>query len=199
MAIGSLKMSLPGSSSAELRRLHNISQSIENMDAILEKCSLMNTVDQKLEKLKIEPLNLNEFLKEIIQQQPENNRFKLIKFDDLVIQSDRNLLKIAVNNILENALKYSVSESVILVELLTVQADSKAPKVEIVVTNKINELWAPDPSLLFSRFYRHPLALKTTGSGLGLYLVDEICRLLGGAVRYTRTLDSVKFHIEVSA
>ena len=199
MAIGSLKMSLPGSSSAELRRLHNISQSIENMDAILEKCSLMNTVDQKLEKLKIEPFNLNEFLKEIIQQQPESKRLKLIKFDDLVIQSDRNLLKIAVNNILENALKYSVSESFILVELLTVQADGKAPKVEIVVTNKINEAWAPDPMLLFSRFYRHPLALKTTGSGLGLYLVDEICRLLGGAVRYTRTLDAVKFHIEVSA
>ena len=199
MAIGSLKMSLPDSSSAELRRLHNISQSIENMDAIIEKCSLMNTVDQKLEKIKIEPFNLNGFLQELIQQQASSQRFKLINFDGLVIQSDRNLLKVAVNNILENADKYSVDGSVVLVQVLKIDEASNANKFEIVVTNKINEAWAPDPDLLFNRFYRHPLALQTAGSGLGLYLVEEICRLLGGAVRYTRTPDSVKFHIEVSA
>jgi len=199
MAIGSLKMSFPDSSSAEIRRLHNISQSIENMDAVIEKCRLMNAVDQQLEQLKIAPLSLKNFLNEVIQQQAESNRFKLINFDDLVIQSDRNLLKIALNNILENAAKYSLDGSVVLLEVLKLEAASDAPKFEIVVTNKINEAWAPDPDLLFNRFYRHPLALQTAGSGLGLYLVGEICRLLGGAARYTRTPDSVKFHIQVSA
>ena len=199
LAIGSLKMSLPATSSAELRRLHNISQAIDNMDAIIEKCSLMNTVDQKIQKLKIENLNLGDFLKQIIQQQAANHRFQLVAFHEASITTDKNLLMVAVNNIMENAVKYSVAESDIQVEVFKLDSLGSTPKYEIVVTNKIHEEWAPDPDLIFNRFYRHPLALQVTGSGLGLYLVDETCRLLGGAVRFSRAADSVKFHIEVPA
>jgi signal transduction histidine kinase len=169
------------------------------MDAIIEKCRLMNTFDQKIKKLTFAPLNLNEFMKDVIQRQAENHLFRLVNFDDWVIQSDRNLLTVAICNILENALKYSVSGSLILVEVLQVAVASNSHKFEIVVTNKIDEDMAPDPELLFNRFYRHSLARQTAGSGLGLYLVDEICRLLGGSIRYSHTTGSVKFHIEIPA
>jgi len=198
MAIGSLKMSLSDTSSAENRRLHNISQSIESMDTILEKCSLMNTVDQEDKKITLTNVNLVNFLKGVIQEQPDKNRLKLIESGELKIQTDTNLLKIVVENILENALKYSLIDSVILIEVLKTETTNSPDKFEIVVTNKIDDEWAPDPSQLFNRFYRHPLARQTAGSGLGLYLVKEICRLLGGSIRYTRTTGSVKFHIEVS-
>lgn len=198
MAIGSLKMSLSDTSSAENRRLHNISQSIESMDTILEKCSLMNTVDQEVKKITLTNVNLVNFLKDVIQQQPGKHRLKLIESGALIIQTDTNLLKIVVENILENALKYSLIDSVILIEVLKTETTNSPDKFEIVVTNKIDDEWAPDPSQLFNRFYRHPLARQTAGSGLGLYLVKEICRLLGGSIRYTRTTGSVKFHIEVS-
>jgi signal transduction histidine kinase len=199
LAIGSLKMSLPETSNAEHRRLHNISQSIENMDAIIKKCSLMNTVDQKIQNLELEDLKLGAFLKKIIEQEASSQRFKLIDFPEAIIKTDKNLLMVAIKNILENAVKYSVADSDILVEVLKTGLPGGTFRYEIVATNKIHEEWAPDPDLIFNRFYRHPLALQMTGSGLGLYLVDEICRLLGGSVKFNRTADSVKFHIELPA
>jgi signal transduction histidine kinase len=46
---------------------------------------------------------------------------------------------------------------------------------------------------LFKKYYRADSARRHSGSGLGLYLVANFVRLLGGAVRYERQELSVRF------
>jgi signal transduction histidine kinase len=53
----------------------------------------------------------------------------------------------------------------------------------------------PDDEQLFKKYYRADGARRHSGSGLGLYLVANFVRLLGGAVRYERQELSVRFTV----
>jgi signal transduction histidine kinase len=51
----------------------------------------------------------------------------------------------------------------------------------------------PDADQLFSKYYRSQNAHRVTGSGLGLYLVDQFTRMLGGTVHYQPVHGKVRF------
>ena len=53
----------------------------------------------------------------------------------------------------------------------------------------------PDQKELFKKYYRADSARKHSGSGLGLYLVANFMRLLGGEVRYEPLENSVRFSV----
>ena len=65
--------------------------------------------------------------------------------------------------------------------------------VQIVIENKpAYDDW-PDADQLFSKYYRSQNAHRVTGSGLGLYLVDQFTRMLGGTVHYQPVHGKVRF------
>ena len=49
---------------------------------------------------------------------------------------------------------------------------------------------------MFKKYYRSPLASYKTGSGLGLYIVQELARLLGANVVYVSDTELIRFRIE---
>ena len=53
----------------------------------------------------------------------------------------------------------------------------------------------PDPRQVFKKYYRSPGAHSKTGSGLGLYLVHNVARQLGGWVRYVPNDSCVRFEL----
>lgn len=65
--------------------------------------------------------------------------------------------------------------------------------VEIRVTNEPGEAGWPDPDRVFRKYYRSPGARRGSGSGLGLYLVAGLARMLGGAAEYRPTSAQVQF------
>lgn len=91
--------------------------------------------------------------------------------DDLAITGDTLLLQIMINNLLENAIKYSPKESTISFKL--------RKQTHAVVLNIIDEgPGIPDleKKKIFDRFYRigNESVRKTKGTGLGLYLCKKI-------------------------
>jgi signal transduction histidine kinase len=87
-------------------------------------------------------------------------------------------LRIAVFNLLDNAIKYSQDRKDIAVELLTPNIDTVLLRVrDEGVGIPRNEL-----KRIFKRFYRasNPKAAHVKGTGLGLFIVRSIARRYGG-------------------
>ena len=190
MASGSLSHDLAKLGITENRRLENIKRSVANMDRIIERCVLMNAVDQQAQNFYKETVGLHALLGRCLAQFDQTDRLHLSMDAALIIKTDEQLLEIAICNLIGNAIKYSPPNSPIKI---TVQQENQ--RVIIGIANQIKSELAPDESALFKRFYRHPLAHEISGSGLGLYLTRGLCQLLGATVSYKRSDLLVEFTI----
>jgi two-component system, OmpR family, sensor histidine kinase CiaH len=92
---------------------------------------------------------------------------------DIDMEGDALLLELAVNNLIENACKYSPKESPIRIRL------ARSPKEVVLKIKDLGE-GIPDSekALIFRKFYRvgREETRKTKGTGLGLYLSRAIIR-----------------------
>jgi two-component system OmpR family sensor kinase len=93
------------------------------------------------------------------------------------VTGDRDLLGLAVYNLVENALKYTSAKDSIEVRALE---DGKAIVVEVADSG--GGIASEDLSKIFEELYRGSNARNTEGSGLGLALVNRIISLHGGQI-----------------
>lgn len=103
------------------------------------------------------------------------------RFEQPVIYTDADpiVLRLAIRNLLENALKYSPSNTSILFELVT---DEEKLAFVIRVTNEII-----DPSMLNADIFqlnRRGVDSNYEGSGLGLYIVRKVAEMHKGDLGY---------------
>ena len=91
------------------------------------------------------------------------------------VRGDRDLLGLAVYNLVENALKYTSPNDSVEVRALE---DGKAVVVEVADSGA--GIAADDLSKIFEELYRGANARSTEGSGLGLAMVNRIVLLHGG-------------------
>jgi two-component system sensor histidine kinase KdpD len=93
-------------------------------------------------------------------------------------QADPQLFRLALNQLLDNACKYSSPGAVIRVVL---QHDREGFAVE--VSNSGSSIPASEQHHIFERFYRGPETKRhTAGSGLGLYVARKIALAHGGSL-----------------
>ncbi len=132
-----------------------------------------------------EELELTALLKDCIQQ--FKNRYPDRVFnqeieDDADIKGDALLLQMLINNLLENACKYSPKELPIVIIL-------EKTISEVVLQIKDEGAGIPDSEKdkIFSKFYRigSETTRKTKGTGLGLYLCRKIARDHNGDIMVT--------------
>jgi PAS domain S-box-containing protein len=92
---------------------------------------------------------------------------------------DRSEMKLAIVNLLENAIKYSYPDTPIFIEL---KASGK--KLELTIKDTGVGISAEDIDRIFDKFTRVDNELSDTvnGSGLGLYLVNKIVKLHKGTI-----------------
>lgn len=132
----------------------------------------------------LEYFNLSSFLTEIINRirnKYPNIQFELRKPDsDLNIKADKAGITSVVVNLLENAVKYS----------------SNDPKISSVLRKNDDTIWIEvadngigipekEKSKIFERFYRvgNEDTRKTKGTGLGLYIVNQIVLAHKGIIK----------------
>lgn len=95
----------------------------------------------------------------------------------LSLPADRDLLFQAVSNLLDNAVKYSRSDSVIRITL-NVEDD----RARLVIANEGLPLQGTEVEQLTERFFRGAAASRLPGHGLGLTLVAAIVQRHEGAL-----------------
>jgi len=98
--------------------------------------------------------------------------------DNAIVLGDSEELKAAVWNLLDNAVKYSQDEVKIRVELEELHDN----KVAVRVTDSGVGISPAELKRIFKRFYRIPatVAVRTKGSGLGLFIVRSVAKKHGG-------------------
>jgi signal transduction histidine kinase len=96
------------------------------------------------------------------------------------LMTDELLLRRTVDNLLSNAIKYTPSGGTI-----RLSAAARNNGIEIAITDSGIGLTDEEQAKLFERFFRsnRPEARKERGTGLGLALVQESVRRLGGVVK----------------
>jgi signal transduction histidine kinase len=96
----------------------------------------------------------------------------------VMIHSDGKKLYRVLQNVLDNALKYSLQGTRIHVEL-----DVRDNKVALTVKNTANYEMDFTSEEILQRFYRGDKSRSTDGSGLGLSIAESFTRVCGGQFR----------------
>jgi signal transduction histidine kinase len=137
------------------------------------------------EFLRLEPVALDSFTMEILRRwrPTANRRWQVGRLDKATVQADRERLSLAVDALLENAVRHTADDDVIK---LSVVAGPAGPPVRVIVADGGQGI---PPELLrriFDRFRSgdggHP-----RGTGLGLALVRAVARAHGGEVEVHST------------
>ena len=99
--------------------------------------------------------------------------------EKLIINSDKNILKNCISNLLTNACKYSSEEDEIK---LTIQKEKD--QLSISICDEGIGIPEKDQPLLFSRFHRAGNVTNIEGTGLGLNIVKRYMDVLGGTISF---------------
>ena len=102
--------------------------------------------------------------------------------ESIYIIGEELLLQMLVNNLIENALKYSPKESPVKISL-----DEKNRKIELHVKDEGIGVTDEEKKKIFEKFYRtgNENTRKTKGTGLGLYLCRKILEDHNGYISMT--------------
>jgi K+-sensing histidine kinase KdpD len=117
--------------------------------------------------------------------------------EDCFTGGDRLLWKLAINNLLENAVKYSPPESTITLEIVRNEED-----ILLSVADEGFGISDDEKTKVFKKFYRvgNENSRKTKGTGLGLYLTSKIIQQYKGSISVRdNTPAGTVFEITVAA
>ena len=187
LAIGSL-----GPASAMRARGY---RAIDSMRAIIRRCSLSSEIEADALTLQHNPVDIQDLLQELCSQLPADANILLNTAADLPdCKTDRQLLRVILSNLLDNAINYRAPASAIEVSA-SPQSRGLVAGMQMSVRNAPGEAGAPDPQQVFKKFWRGPGATRCAGSGLGLYLSCLIAQRLGGELRYRPENSNVRFEL----
>ncbi|MBP7654624.1 hybrid sensor histidine kinase/response regulator [Candidatus Dependentiae bacterium] len=115
--------------------------------------------------------------------------------DNYIINSDPELLKVVLNNLFSNAIKYSDEKGEIIYNIF-----SSGDKLYFEIQNSSAGLRTDEIQQLFNKFgrLRNNITLKQKGTGLGLYNSKEIMKILGGSIMCESKQDEyVRFVVDI--
>lgn len=170
-------------------RLDNINQSIDGINAVMERCRQVDKLEQgnwPAEKVELDVVALT---KDCISALAHNTRIQANMPEHLSATQEATLLRTMVTNLLDNALAYSALESVVSLRLHETNTPSGRHFV-LTVRNTVGKPGLPDPERVFTKYYRAEKSHQRTGSGLGLFLVQSLAQSIQGQAQYRVELDA---------
>ncbi|MEO8763968.1 MAG: ATP-binding protein [Ginsengibacter sp.] len=106
-----------------------------------------------------------------------NRKIEINLPEEAFISADLLLLTLAVNNLLDNAIKYSGKEDIVL---LTMFQTSKETKLQVI--DEGPGIPPGDREKIFEKYYRGNMR-QQKGTGLGLYLTRKIVQEHNGTIK----------------
>ena len=135
--------------------------------------------------LRLEPVALDEFALEAIERWrlTAQRRWKLGQLDAVTVLADRERLGLAVDALLENAVKFTSADDVIELSVVSDPGDGDLPSgARLGVSDTGRGIPAEELPHVFDRFRTGNGDRRTRGTGLGLALVRAVARAHGGSV-----------------
>ena len=178
--------------SEKLNRL--ASTAVSNMKEVISRCHQESKIASNAIHLSLEFTDLNTLIRKAIEQRIEAPQIEYTFEDIDQINCDPKFLGIAVNNLLDNAIKYGKKDSKIKIEL---REDQATQMLHIAFTNDIGPAGTPNEEKLFEKHYRSPAAHNETGSGLGLHISKKLVKMHSGDISYETHDGQIVFRINL--
>ncbi len=140
----------------------------DDINSLVQKMLNLSKLDSYAMTLNKTEFSLPELLREAVDSLPKLKNGKKITLKtegDGEITADRELIKTAVQNLIENAVKYSLPES----EIIITQSGktlSISNECEPLNKSELKQIWQP--------YYRADKTRRKNGNGLGLSIVKSI-------------------------
>ena len=177
--------------SPDVTRLNNINRSLDDLNFIIDRCVQADQLEQSDMPPSKTSVKLKTLLAEIGQIQ-DHERITLSGVAEAMIFTDYPYARIILINLLTNALKYSPPGSPVHLDIQA-HAESDRQALNFRISNTVGAAGKPDPSKVFTRYYRAEGAKKVVGAGLGLWLASAIASKLGTQLRCSTEEASVHF------
>jgi signal transduction histidine kinase len=165
---------------------------VDRINNLVDQLLLLTRFENQRKSLKNENFSLNQIIEEVLirfQSKSEWSEITFIKDYSgvFVINSDSHLLTIIINNLISNAIKYSLSDAKVT---LSIYKDNENTVLEIK-DNGIG-ISASEITKVFDSFYRTTNSIEypeVKGIGLGLSIVKRLCDLLSIKVEISSELN----------
>jgi len=169
----------------------------ERLTELIDNAVDMARLDTAEIHLQREPASLAEIVNEVVaSMRPRiEDRPVTVRCEepDLAIAVDRNLVKLAIKQLLDNALKYSPPDTPIAIRVY-----DGSGTVTVEVTDDGPGIPAQEQNRIFDRLYRSPsVQHHVTGSGLGLNIAHNIARAHAGDLTVTSRSGETTFRFTI--
>lgn len=141
---------------------------VEVMDERVRKMFELSRMESGVYKLSIESFNFSEIIRAVVNDYSGYDKeFVFDCISDKHIQADKSLMATVVENLIDNAVRYSEDDKI------KVSFDGKV----FSVSNSCGYLSKKDIKRIFKPYYRHPENKQKQGNGIGLSVVRKIIKL----------------------
>lgn len=162
-----------------------INNEADRMSFLVRDLLQLSRFDNKQIILSVSEIDLNAYMNDVVKQNKihadakEQNLYFIPYPKDVIIQGDRDRIGQVVNNIITNAIKYSLNKAEIKI---FIEEDEKYYKLTVKDTGM--GIPKSDISRIFERFYRVDKARSRAmgGTGLGLSIAKEIMEIHDGKI-----------------
>lgn len=173
-------MGLTAEDEATSQRLLRIERSVRHMNGMIEACLLDDRIEGAgllLRSSLFDPKALVCRIAEAAQAAAPHHRICVAAEALPNLAGDERLLGVALSNLMENAVKYSPSDTVIEVALR-----QEGDNAVFSVADRGPGIPDDERELVFEKYYRGAATGRIPGAGLGLHLTRHIVTAHGGAV-----------------
>ena len=160
--------------------LHNADRLSEMVTSLID----LSRIEYGELKFVIEKIVLNEIVESVVlafknKAKRKNIQVVFERQSDVMVNSDAKAIERVLNNLLDNAFKYSPENSIIQISLR-----KQGEAIRLAVIDQGEGVAEEDQDLVFKRFFRTASARANTqqGSGLGLAIVKNLVYNLQGDV-----------------
>jgi PAS domain S-box-containing protein len=179
--------------SAMRRGREEVNRAIGDMRDVINRCVQVGYLTERRLIPRHEVCDMANLVADAITSSQHSKGFDLSGCEaPVVLNGDSQMLSMIIDNMIDNACKYSPSESRVRITLTQTRHD-ECQGVELSVANLPGDAGWPDPARLYEKYYRSPHAQRQTGSGLGLFLASGLAKMMGGRIDYRPQDDHIHF------
>lgn len=163
------------------RHVHKIKESVKHLNTILEEFLSLGKLNEGHIKAELREFDVKELITSVIDEMKDlltNGQALGFSYEGItLLNSDSQLLKNILINLISNAIKYSPEEAAI-----TITATFHNEQVTIHVKDRGIGISKEDQEYLFTSFFRGKNVSNIKGTGLGLHIVKRYLDLLSGQI-----------------
>lgn len=183
----------PPESSLELLRIAD--EEAEHLKNLIDNALDMARLDKAHIDVQLETSDLGEAVREIVASMHAEIDARPLEVicDESIprLAFDRRLVKLAIKQLVDNALKYSPPDTPV-----TIHVQPADGGLAVDVVNCGDGIPIPEQTRIFERFYRSPaVQRRIPGSGLGLSIAWRIARAHNGDLTVTSRPGETAFHM----